>query len=134
MGRWEELNHTADVAVNVRAEDWEDLLVTATQAMFGLLAAAGEGPPSDSATVTLEAVDQEALLVDWLNELLYLHERDEIVVVDITFEQLSRTALRARVKGVPVKEYYTIIKAATFHNLEIERGDGELQTAIVFDV
>jgi SHS2 domain-containing protein len=84
--------------------------------------------------VTLEADDREALLVDWLNELLYLHERDEIAVVDITFEQLSNTELQARVKGVPVKEYYANIKAATFHNLEIERGDDGLQTAIVFDV
>jgi SHS2 domain-containing protein len=134
MGRWKELDHTADVAVSVRADDWEDLLVTATQAMFSLLAETGEGPPSPSATVTLEAVDREALLVDWLNELLYLHERDEIAVVDITFEQLSNTELQARVKGVPVKEYYANIKAATFHNLEIERGDDGLQTAIVFDV
>ncbi len=134
MGNWKEVDHTADVAIWICADSLEDLFLTSAEAMFEMVAEPEDVPPSTLRNVNLEAMDREALLVDWLNELLYLHERDEIVMVKIVFEQLCATKLWARIEGAPVKAYYRGIKAATFHNLVIEQyGDG-LRTTIVFDI
>lgn len=134
MGSWEEMDHTADIAVCVCAESRRDLFSTLAEAMFKLVAEAEDVAPSVSMDVKLEAIDQEALLVDWLNELLYIHELEEIVIVDIAFEHLTNTELQAHVQGVPVRAYYKSIKAATFHNLEIERYQDGLRTTLVFDI
>lgn len=134
MGCWEEIDHTADIAVRIVGDTLADVFSTAAVAMFELLAEPEEGGLPVSEDVRLEAIDRESLLVDWLNELLYLHERDEIVIVDIAFEQLRSTELQARVRGLPVRTYQRSIKAATFHDLEITRGQGEYRTTIVFDI
>jgi SHS2 domain-containing protein len=134
MGHWEEIDHTADIAIRVSGDTLADLFSTSASAMFALVAKPEACAPSVFADVRLEAIDRESLLVDWLNELLYLHERDEIVIVDIIFDQLTYTELQARVRGLPVSVYQTSIKAATFHNLEIERYQEEYRTTIVFDI
>jgi SHS2 domain-containing protein len=134
VGCWEEIDHTADIAVRIVGDTLADVFSTAAVAMFELLAEPEEGGLPVSEDVRLEAIDRESLLVDWLNELLYLHERDEIVIVDIAFEQLRSTELQARVRGLPVRTYQRSIKAATFHDLEITRGQGEYRTTIVFDI
>ncbi len=134
MGTWEELDHTADIAVRVCADSLEDLFLTSVDAMFSLVAKPKDADPTVSEFLELDAMDREALLIDWLNELLYIHERDGVVITDIVFEYLTDTELQVRVRGVPVKAYYANIKAATFHNLSIEAGEDGFRTVIVFDV
>ena len=134
MGTWEELDHTADLAVRVCASSLEDLFSTSADAMFSLVAEPEGAECTNREDFTLEAIDRETLLIDWLNELLYIHERHRVVITEFVFERLTDTELQARVRGLPVKEYYINIKAATFHNLEIETDGEEFRTTIVFDV
>ncbi|MGC9522180.1 MAG: archease [Anaerolineae bacterium] len=133
MGRWEEVEHTADVAVRVWGDDLRDLFATAAGAMFSLAAVAGEGEPVVQ-SVDLSTLDLETLLVDWLNELLYLHERERAVFTSFEFNALSETRLKATVVGRPVRAYQAHIKATTFHNLEVIRRPGGYVTEIVFDI
>lgn len=134
MGTWEELDHTADLAIRVCANSLEDLFSTAAEAMFSLTAQAVDTEPISIDDLELEGIDRETLLIEWLNELLYIHERDDVVIMDIEFKCLTNTALQASVRGVPVEEYYAHIKAATFHNLRIDTNKEGFCTAIVFDV
>ncbi len=133
MGRWDEVEHTADLALWVWGEDLQDLFSTAAEAMFRQVATAGEGE-TVTGKVDLAAPDVEILLVDWLNELLYLHERERAVFSTYEFDHLSETQLTATVVGEPVDEYWAHIKAATFHNLEIVRRADGYETEIVFDI
>lgn len=135
MGRWEERDHTADLSIHVWGADLEDLFVTAARGMFALLVDLETVPTTASAIVRLDAIDAEALLVDWLNELLYLAERDQLTAyVAFDFDALTSTSLRASVCGGPVETFRTYVKAATYHNLEIEATRGGYETEIVFDI
>jgi SHS2 domain-containing protein len=135
MGRWEERDHTADLSIHVWGADLEDLFVTAARGMFALLVDLETVPTTASAIVRLDAIDAEALLVDWLNELLYLAERDQLTAyVAFDFDALTSTSLRASVCGGSVETFRTYIKAATYHNLEIEATRGGYETEIVFDI
>ncbi len=131
---FEELEHTADLALKVRGHSLEEIFANAAYGMFSLMADLGGLEPTVSHEISLESLDCEALLVDWLNELLYLHEVEEEIYTRFEIEALSPIALSAIVWGSKMAVSKLTVKAATFHNLEIrETGDGYLAT-IVFDV
>lgn len=140
VGNWEELEHTADLALRVWAPDWQDLFSAAARGLAALTATATQGPLTRVATLALEAVDRESLLVDWLNELLYLGESagergaQRIVYLAFRFEALTETTLRATALGARVTEARNAVKAATFHDLAIRTTETGLETTLVFDM
>lgn len=134
MGRWEELDHTADLALRVWAPDYASLFTAAAQGMFSLLADLRSIERTECRRVSLTAPDVETLLIDWLNELLYFGETEPLsAYADFDFDILTSTHLEATVVGGPVPEYRGYIKAATFHNLEVRRTSEGYETEIVFD-
>jgi SHS2 domain-containing protein len=135
MGRWEERDHTADLSIHVWGADLADLFATAARGMFALVTDLDSVPTTETHSVRLEALDVEVLLVDWLNELLYLAEKNQpAAYVQYDFDELTATSLQARVVGGPVETYHTYIKAATYHNLEVQETDVGFETEIVFDI
>jgi len=132
--RFEQLEHTADLALRVFASSLSELFATAALAMFSQLADLTSIAASVQLQVVLESLERESLLVDWLNELLYLHETRGEVYTEFTFEELSHHRLRARVSGGQPAQTYTIIKAATYHDLSIRATQDGLVATIVFDV
>jgi SHS2 domain-containing protein len=131
--RFEEIEHTADLAIRAYGRDMRELFANAAQGMFALMA-----EPSQETTckreVSLEATDYEGLLVDWLNELIYLHEVEGETYSQFALETLLPTELKAHVTGGPTKNKIKAIKAATFHDLAIEETANGLVATIVFDV
>lgn len=136
FGSYEEIAHTADVRLRVRAPTREALFATAARGMFELMRWRPIGPErAVKETLRLEAADPETLLVDWLSELLYLAERTgaRLRVFDITFT--APNALTAEVKGATGWLPERIVKAVTYHDLRItQTEDGLWETAITFDV
>jgi SHS2 domain-containing protein len=132
--RFEEVEHTADLALKVHGHSLKEVFANAAYGLFSLMADLENLAPSVSRAVHLEAPDRESLLVDWLNELLYLHEVEEEIYTRFEIEALSSTALSAIVWGAQIAASKLAVKAATFHDLEIrETEDGYLAT-VVFDV
>ena len=131
--RFEEIEHTADLALRVYGRDVKELFANAAHGMFTLMAE----PSKETACereVSLEATDYEGLLVDWLNELIYLHEVEGETYYQFAIETLSPTKLEAHVTGGPTRSKTKAIKAATFHELAIEETANGLVATIVFDV
>jgi SHS2 domain-containing protein len=74
------------------------------------------------------------LLVDWLSELLFLGEQEDVVFTGIDELHISGNQLRATVRGGPAHERRSAIKAVTFADLRIRETARGFETAIVFDV
>lgn len=134
MGHWQELDHTADVALRVWGADLADVFTTAARGMFALLTDIASISTTRTLRVELDSLDAEALLVDWLNELLYLTEVEGLAFTDFSFEVLTSTRLKACAQGGPLTEYASYIKAATFHNLVIQLIPEGYVTELVFDM
>jgi SHS2 domain-containing protein len=84
--------------------------------------------------LALEAADAAALLVDFLNELIYRADAEGLVLDAFELERCDERGLRGRARGsrtagaVPVK-------AATFHGLVVTRSaDGALEARVVLDI
>ncbi|MGB5934166.1 MAG: bifunctional riboflavin kinase/FAD synthetase [Anaerolineae bacterium] len=132
--RYEEVEHTADAAIRAFGRDLPELFANAAYGMFDLLADMGELGPTIEREVSLEASDLEALLVDWLGELLYLREAHDEVYKEFELSTLSPTELRAVVKGGKRFVPRMGIKAVTYHDLKIEKMEEGYAASIVFDV
>lgn len=131
---FEEVEHTADIALRVRGRDLPALFANAAHGMACQLADPIGAPPTMEQEIGLDAYDAETLLVAWLGELLYLGERDGCVFTEFNMLEVTPHRLRATVRGGTVRQYRRHIKAVTFSDLVIVcTGDG-FETTIVFDV
>ena len=142
--RFREQDHTADRALKVWGEGFPDLLVGAARGMCSLMGDLQNLAPEVWRTIRLDADDTEALLVDWLNELLFLIEQEGLLFVDFRIESVTHSetawtgaagaAMVAHVGGAVAPVTRAHIKAATFHDLKLVEDGAGWSTAIIFDV
>ena len=128
-----ELAHTADWELEVWATDMSGLLRQAALGMYQLMALELAPGPRQQRRLELEADDREALLVEFLQELLFLAESECLAFdsLDLSVEDLR---LRATVEGAPLVSQGKEVKAVTFHRLAIRQTARGLETRVVFDV
>lgn len=131
---FEEVEHTADWAYKVWGNNLEDILI---EAALGLYSLAGmeltEGEEIER-HLTIQGIDEETVLIAWLNELLHLHDSENLGFASLEILSLESTKLEVKLKLAPVKTWIKDIKAATYHNLVIKTSDRGLEVTIVLDV
>src|SRR3954466_14843051 len=120
------IDHTADVAAELTARSAAELFASAAQALTDTITELGSVHPSVTQSVTLEAGSLEDLLVDWLNELLYLFEVQNMLVsgAAVTLRDAAgRWHLDAVITGEGYEPsrhpYRVLVKSATYHGLHI---------------
>lgn len=136
------MEHTADLAIEVTADDPRELFRRSALGMMYLLLERIPGEESETRRVDVTASDMPGLLRAWLRELLYWHETEGYAVASCVIEALepgddvgSEAHLDARVRGGfdqgdPVRE----IKGVTLHGLAAEPRDGGWYGRVIFDV
>jgi len=131
MYRW--LDHTSERELWIEDEDPEAILGEAAIALGELLR---EHPGGEPVThpVSLSASDLPTLLVEWLEELVYLAENDGFVPERVLKMDLSGSAVEAVVAGKRTMPQ-TLVKGVTYHRLEFEQGEGGAWHArVILDV
>lgn len=135
MSPFEEVAHTADLALRVWAPTLGAVFAEAAAGMFHLLGCeAGDAGSPVQREVELEAPDVETLLVDWLSELLYLSETFGECYHRFRVDLIGEGRLRGHVAGHAGAEALQDIKAVTYSYLSIEEGERGLETTLTFDV
>jgi len=134
---FEILDHTADVGIIAYGDDMKQAFANAARGMFSLITDLELVEETEYRDIELTSSDEESLLVEWLNELIYLFDVDNIVFKRFDIIRLGETALKARSYGQKVDinrhEMKTGIKAATYHMLTIEKGDVN-RVQVLFDI
>jgi SHS2 domain-containing protein len=135
MANYEMVDHTADWALRIWGRDFAELLLNAALGMNSLMIGAETAvSPTLSRTLSLETFDSETLLVDWLSELAFFAEMEQLIFPVIALTNVTATRLEAKIQGGSVPELVKHIKAVTYHNLEIIQTADGLEVTIVFDV
>jgi SHS2 domain-containing protein len=135
------IDHTADVAADLTGRSLPELFVAAAQALTDTLTELDRVLPVVTQFVTVEAATLEDLLVDWLNELLYRFEVQNMLVsgamLDID-ERGGRWHLSATVAGEMLDPSRhpsrVLVKSATYHGLFVTREGEEWRARIVLDI
>lgn len=128
--RWVE--HTAEVQVEIEAATEEAVFIDALHALGELLAddAGGEQVSRD---VAVDGQERAALLVLWLDELVFLAETEDLVPEEVGRMELSDRGLVATVRCRRGRPRH-LVKGATYHRLAFSRSAGGFRAAVVLDV
>ena len=131
-------SHTADVAVDIYGSDIPELLLNAASALNAIVFAEVDIQPRMHRTVSLDSVDDDTLLIDWLNELIYLLDAEQAVFSDFVVARHTTGIAEIRCRGErldPARHRLAReVKAATYHGAHI-RTDARGYTArVIFDV
>jgi SHS2 domain-containing protein len=133
--------HTGELEIELEAETLAELFAEAARALAEVIG----GPPDPAAppapgaaagreAIRIEAPDRDALLVAWIDELIFLSERDKVIVTEVRIDTLSDRALDAEVATRAIEDVHLAVKAATFHGLAITERAGDLIARVVLDV
>lgn len=126
--------HTGEVRVRLSAPTFGGLLAEAGLALAELLADEEAGPLQGPEHVALQAADRSALLVHWLNELIFLSETRRRVYSSFEVREATGQKVEADVRGWATSRVRTQVKAATFHGLEVKEGPEGYSAEVVLDV
>ncbi len=130
---YEEINHTADLAIRVWGKDFHALLRNAAQGLYDLMGVTKQADTQIQHAFSLQKGSAETILVDFLNELIYLVEEKQFSFMSFIFQEVAES-LRVQCLGCKNTYFRRDIKAATFYNLEISETEKGLITSITFDV
>lgn len=129
-----ELEHTADWELEVWGPDMAALLEEAASGMYALMGIELGDQPRQRRRLELECGDdREAMIVDFLGELLYVQE-SEGLAFDLVKLIDHEGRLHADLEGAAVRQQTREIKAVTYHRIEVRDTARGLETRIVFDV
>jgi SHS2 domain-containing protein len=136
MEGFELLEHTADVGIRARGATLEEAFEQATMGLAEVLGALRPGP-GETVAVEVTAGDPGALLVDWLNEVLWLHEvRGHAGVAAVRVERVEgdRAAGAVTFSSTDPPAEGTFVKAVTYHRLRVGRDAGGWLAEVYLDV
>ena len=135
---WETFEHEADVGLVVRGGDGAELFANAGLALFDLVCDLGRVEERARYPLAGDADSVETLLVEWLNELVYLFEGEGVVCRRFAFPVWSETRFHADAFGEPADperhEPRDLVKAATYHGLSVVRGEDGYEARVILDV
>ena len=145
MAGFELLEHTADVGIRARGATLEEAFEQATLGLaevLGALAPGGSGGPpgwspggsggsGEAVAVEVSAPDPGGLLVDWLNEVLWLREVRQAWLAGVQVDRVGDGAAAGSVtlssEGPAAEDGSrdpapdgTFVKAVTYHRLRVE--------------
>ena len=136
MKRYEILEHTADLKIKDRGSSKKELFLNALLGMEeGLRPKTKETKEEIKREIKIKSIDLLALLVDFLNEALYLIQVNKEIYNSINFRKLTDSELAGELIGQKVERFGEDIKAVTYHDLDIyQKEDGTWEAVVLFDI
>ena len=138
MKRFEVLDHTADIGLIVYGDDLRTLFENAGEAFFHLITDLKKVRRRVERRISIGGESLDRLMVDWLSELLYLHDVEHLLFKGFKVESVGEDGLRAIVKGEPFQEGMHVIKtgvkAVTYHQIEVRQEKEGWRARIIFDL
>ena len=133
-----EIEHTADLGIEVEADSAVDLFSFAGLALFSLMVRPEGVKARDIREETVSAEGWEALFHEWLSRLLHCFLQDGFIAVTISVLDIDETHIRARLTGEKLDyerhDFETEIKAVTYHQLSVRQENDRWTARVIFDV
>ena len=133
---YEFFEHTADLGLRVRTRDLNGLFRDAAVGFFAMVVEElPRGRTGSSRTFSIPGRRHDYLLLDWLNELLYVFDTERVLLGDFEVS-VSDSGVAAGMSAWPwdeeVDRPLREVKAITYHGLRVEQtAEGWLAEVIV---
>jgi protein archease len=126
------VEHVGEVELELEGSSEADLYVEALAAFRELVDSTTTQGAAFQCEIVLSDAEQSLLLVDWLNELVFLAEVEGFVPERVERLELGQ-GLRSTLAGVRGRPRH-LVKAATLHDLELSNRGEVWHARVVLDV
>jgi SHS2 domain-containing protein len=137
MKPFEQVEHTADLALRVWGKTPAELLSNAVRGLCSLITDPRPLRPVRTLDVDIPGDSLEDVLVELLNEMLFQLDARQFLACGLEVRRLEADALSGSLHGLDFtpdsRNIRHVVKAATYHGLEIRPERGGLAAVIVFD-
>jgi SHS2 domain-containing protein len=138
MTGWTHFEVEADVGVHAWGPTRAEAFARAAEGVFALIVAASAVETPETREARAQGGSPEALLVNWLNECLYVHEIEGFAVAHVEVDTCRDDFVHGVLHGEPLDPARhplgTIVKAATHHQVEVRETPGRVDVRVVVDV
>jgi SHS2 domain-containing protein len=141
-GKFEFLEHTADVLIAAHGQTLEEAFENAALAMFEVMTDTTKIDPIQEDSVEVEAEDEYALLYSWLEALLVKFEVKGMLFSKFKIDKMQDTSdgykLQASVWGEKFNAekhpQKVAVKAITYHRMEIIKEHDKTTLEFILDI
>ena len=137
-GTYREIEHTADLGIEVTAPDLSALFASAAEALYALIADSATIANREAITVSATGDDTEGLLHAWLCELLALFNVQGFIGKRCEIARFTDGRVEGQVSGEQLDlkrhAFHTEIKGVTYHDFKVWQEDGMCHARVIFDV
>ena len=134
---YEFFDHTADVGLRASGATLAELLTRMAQGLTELIAEDSPLHPASSRSIRLTADSAEALLLAWLQELLFWFSTERFLPVQYELDEVSPTTLRGRVRGDTFDPSRHVqgreVKAIPRHLRKVQQRNGTWYGQVIVD-
>jgi SHS2 domain-containing protein len=141
-GKFDFLEHTADVFIAAYGKTLTEAFENAALAMFEVITDTDKVSPDIEGSVEVEAEDKYALLYSWLEALLVKFETENILYSKFKISNLKETSGGFRIQATVWGEKFNAkkhtqkvaVKAVTYHRMEIIKEIDKVTLEFILDI
>ena len=141
-GKFEFLEHTADVYIRAHGTTMEEAYENAALAMFEVMTDTDKITQMQEETLEVEAEDQYALLYNWLEALLVKFETENMLFSKFQITNWEETDENFKIKAKVWGEKFdsqkhpqrVAVKAVTYHRMVIIRERDRVVLEFILDI
>ena len=135
---YEVFDHTADVGLHAFGISLHELFAHVAEGMESLMVSPEQVRSHVSREIRVEGHDAVSLLISWLNELIFLFDTEYLIFRQFEIDDLTETRLHAFAHGERYDarrhDLSSAIKAATWHEADVEQVEGGYRATVIFDI
>ncbi len=136
MRRYRILEHTADIGLVAYGRDLPEAFANAAYGLFSIITEMRRVRELESREVAVNAQNQESLLFNWMNQLIYIFEIEHLLFRKFDIIEFNNNSLKAICRGErynPTRHILKLgVKSATYHLLKVD--EAKNQVRVIFDV
>jgi SHS2 domain-containing protein len=131
-----------DVAADVGVRAWgptaAEAFAQAALGVFALTITSEDVQEREQREVRAQGDSAEGLLVNWINECLYVHEIEGFAVRRVVVATLTPALVHGVLHGEPIDpgrhRLGTVVKAATYHQVAVTPSPDGVEVRLIVDV
>jgi len=138
MSAFRELEHTADLGIEVTAPTSRELFTAGADALFALIAEPAGIECREQVQVSATGKNLEELFHSWLCELLGSFNVSNFVAKECEVTEFTETRVEGTLGGETLDlarhGFHTEIKGVTYHDFKVWEDNGVWRARVIFDV
>jgi SHS2 domain-containing protein len=142
QGKFEFLEHTADILIAAHGQNLEEVFENAALAMFEVMTDTTKISPTQEENLEVTAEDEYALLYSWLEALLVKFEVNGMLYSRFKITSLQDTGEEFKLKATVWGEKFdaarhpqkVAVKAVTYHRMEFIKEHESVTVEFILDI